>query len=133
MPNNSPVKVTLAIIAIVLYSGLIGTVVGMSKAFSKLSITGQADPSELAGDISFALLTMLWGLAFVIVGFVMILISHFKLDFRATWFYWSAIILSVFNILVFPIGSILGGVIFYVFYRSRQSYFKAQSRDLKVK
>ena len=42
--------------------GLLGTVIGMVSAFSTLGATGQADPGQLAGDISVALLTTMWGL-----------------------------------------------------------------------
>jgi biopolymer transport protein ExbB len=42
--------------------GLTGTVIGMVSAFSTLAVTGAADPKLLAGDISVALLTTLWGL-----------------------------------------------------------------------
>lgn len=42
--------------------GLFGTVLGMVNAFGTLSGSGQADPGQLAGDISVALLTTLWGL-----------------------------------------------------------------------
>jgi len=42
--------------------GLLGTVIGMVSAFKTLSDTGQADPGALAGDISVALLTTMWGL-----------------------------------------------------------------------
>ncbi|MGA0846692.1 MAG: MotA/TolQ/ExbB proton channel family protein [Luteolibacter sp.] len=42
--------------------GLLGTVIGMVSAFSTLQQSGGADPSQLAGDISVALLTTLWGL-----------------------------------------------------------------------
>lgn len=42
--------------------GLTGTVIGMVSAFGTLKVTGSADPSQLAGDISVALLTTLWGL-----------------------------------------------------------------------
>jgi biopolymer transport protein ExbB len=42
--------------------GLTGTVIGMVSAFSTLESQGAADPAELAGDISVALLTTLWGL-----------------------------------------------------------------------
>ena len=42
--------------------GLLGTVIGMVEAFGILAITGSADPSQLAGSISVALLTTLWGL-----------------------------------------------------------------------
>ncbi len=42
--------------------GLTGTVIGMVSAFGTLKTQGSADPSALAGDISVALLTTLWGL-----------------------------------------------------------------------
>lgn len=42
--------------------GLLGTVLGMVSAFGTLKTSGSGDPSQLAGDISVALLTTLWGL-----------------------------------------------------------------------
>ena len=42
--------------------GLFGTVLGMVGAFSTLAESGQANPTQLAGDIQVALLTTLWGL-----------------------------------------------------------------------
>lgn len=42
--------------------GLLGTVIGMVSAFATLQTSGGADPAQLAGDISVALLTTLWGL-----------------------------------------------------------------------
>jgi len=42
--------------------GLLGTVVGMIKAFGTLEQTGAADPSQLAGSISLALFTTAAGL-----------------------------------------------------------------------
>jgi len=46
--------------------GLFGTVLGMVNAFKTLSSSGQVDPKDLAGDISTALLTTLWGLIIAI-------------------------------------------------------------------
>ena len=48
--------------------GLFGTVQGMIGAFATLATTGQADPSDLAGDISVALLTTFWGLIISIIA-----------------------------------------------------------------
>jgi biopolymer transport protein ExbB/TolQ len=42
--------------------GLLGTVMGMKGAFGTLSMKDSVKPSELAGDISLALLTTIWGL-----------------------------------------------------------------------
>ena len=47
--------------------GLLGTVIGMMGAFAKLSVPGKAvDPSQLAQDIQFALITTACGLAIAI-------------------------------------------------------------------
>ena len=50
--------------------GLFGTVLGMVGAFATLATAGQADPSQLAGNISTALLTTLWGLVTAIPALV---------------------------------------------------------------
>ncbi len=47
--------------------GLFGTVFGMIGAFAQLA-TGNAEPSSLAGDISIALLTTMWGLIVAILA-----------------------------------------------------------------
>ncbi len=48
--------------------GLFGTVFGMIKAFGTLSDNNGADPSALAGDISIALLTTMWGLVVALLS-----------------------------------------------------------------
>jgi biopolymer transport protein ExbB len=61
--------------------GLIGTVMGMINAFSTLQITGGADPSALAADISVALLSMSWGLAasaLALIPFIVFLVIFLK-------------------------------------------------------
>jgi biopolymer transport protein ExbB len=55
--------------------GLLGTVMGMVSAFATLRTAGAADPSQLAGDISVALLTTLWGL----INAIPCIISYFVL------------------------------------------------------
>lgn len=48
--------------------GLFGTVFGMIEAFGTLSSNNGADPSLLAGDISIALLTTMWGLVIALLS-----------------------------------------------------------------
>ncbi len=48
--------------------GLFGTIQGMVGCFGVLAESGQADPSQLAGDISVALLTTFWGLIVSIIS-----------------------------------------------------------------
>jgi biopolymer transport protein ExbB/TolQ len=55
--------------------GLAGTVAGMVGAFGELSQTGEADPSALAGDISTALLTTIWGLGLSALAFVVLVVA----------------------------------------------------------
>ncbi len=50
--------------------GLVGTVFGMIRAFDQLQKSGGADPSALAGDISVALMTSMWGLVVSAVSFI---------------------------------------------------------------
>lgn len=61
--------------------GLAGTVFGMIGAFSTLQQTGGADPSELARNISVALLTTLWGLvasALALIPFIVFLVLFLR-------------------------------------------------------
>ena len=60
--------------------GLFGTVLGMVEAFGVLSATGQAEPSQLAGQISVALLTTLWGLLTAIPAVIMYFFFKNKLN-----------------------------------------------------
>ena len=48
--------------------GLFGTIQGMVEAFAVLAATGQADPTQLAGSISVALLTTFWGLIISLIA-----------------------------------------------------------------
>lgn len=61
--------------------GLVGIIKGMAGAFVELKQTGAADPSELAGEISVALLTTFWGLmvsVFSLIPFVVFLVLFLK-------------------------------------------------------
>jgi biopolymer transport protein ExbB len=49
--------------------GLLGTVVGMIQAFSRIHMGGGApDPNQLVGDIAIALVNTFWGLFVAIPG-----------------------------------------------------------------
>jgi biopolymer transport protein ExbB/TolQ len=53
-------------------------VTGFINAFSNLREAGAADPAELAGDISVALLTGLWGAIFSLVFLIPFIIAIIK-------------------------------------------------------
>jgi len=48
--------------------GLLGTVVGMISAFSRIHAAGAPDPNQLVGDIAIALVNTFWGLFVAIPG-----------------------------------------------------------------
>lgn len=56
-------------------SGIVGTIVGMTRAFSRLRDVGSADPSALAGDISIALLTTLWAIILSLPALIFLIVS----------------------------------------------------------
>jgi|GEM_PF-6394977 len=117
-----------AVVALILLTGFllggVGTVIGMTKAFSTLSESGEVDPSVLANDISFAILSTLWGFLINILGVVLVLIYHFKVKFYHKWFYWSVITLSVLMTLSFPLGTIIGVPLLIIFVKGRALYLR---------
>lgn len=63
-----PVLATISVISPLF--GLLGTVVGMIKAFTTIALEGTGDPQQLAGGISQALLTTATGLSIAIPALV---------------------------------------------------------------
>lgn len=116
-----------AVVSLLLFTGVIfgklGTVLGMVQAFSALASSGEADPVELANGINAALLTTLWGWVLSVVGLSLILIYHYKVKFRAKWFYSTTVTLAGITCLFFPLGSITGGITLWIFIRSHNLYF----------
>ncbi len=91
--------------------GLLGTVVGMIGAFNQVLNEGQANTEALANNVSFALITTAIGLAIAVVGLVFIAVALFGFKYRAKWFFWTLIAISILWILTFPIGTVVGIVL----------------------
>jgi ABC-type Fe3+ transport system permease subunit len=91
--------------------GLIGTVVGMVGALGTLAESGQADPSKLAGDIQIAMVTTLIGSGVALVGAVLCGIALFGQGNRGKWFLRCGMTLSILNLLVVPVGTVIGIVL----------------------
>ncbi|CAA6691659.1 MULTISPECIES: MotA/TolQ/ExbB proton channel family protein [unclassified Lentimonas] len=91
--------------------GLLGTVIGMIRAFSVIESEGPGDPELLAEHISLALTTTAIGMIPALIGLVLLLIALFSSKYRAPWFFWFMAIFSVLNLLAFPIGTVLGIIV----------------------
>ena len=128
--RTKPVILFGAIIGLILLTGpiqgLIGTIVGMLGAFAELERAGEADPGELASHISVALLTTLWGWLFSLIGMGIVLTYHCKKTLRKSWFYWWTVVISGVVLIFFPLGTITGGIVLWVFVRNRREYLQDQ-------
>ncbi len=92
--------------------GLLGMVIGMIRAFTKISsFQGQINPEALASNINFALITTAIGFAIGIAGLIFVALALFSFKYKAKWFFWTLIAFSVLWILNFPIGTVIGIVV----------------------
>jgi hypothetical protein len=106
--------------------GLIGTIIGMLRAFGRLGEIDTSPPGALANDISIALYTTAVGYAMALVGIIFIFIALFSTRYRSPWFLTALWILSVLWLLNFPIGTVLG-VIVIVYLVNHKEEFTEQS------
>ena len=92
--------------------GLVMTVISMVNAFGTLAESGQADPTQLAGDISASLVATLIGSCVALVGGVLCGIAIFGQGNRERWFIGNGMALAFLNLFVFPVGTVVGVVLF---------------------
>lgn len=59
--------------------GMLGTAMRMIRAFSQLSTTGEGDPEALAGDVSVALVTTMWGVTISLCVLFFLVIAVIRL------------------------------------------------------
>ena len=67
--------ISLALIVLPPIAGISGTVLGMIRAFGELAEDGEADPAILAGDISEAMLTTLYGMLVSLIGVILLIVA----------------------------------------------------------
>lgn len=104
--------------------GILGTILGMVRAFGRLAESGPDSSAALAEDIGLALNTTAVGYALALVGMLLISLALFRTRYRAPWFLTALWILSVFWLLSFPIGTILGLVVLVYLINHRTEFAK---------
>lgn len=99
-----------------------GTIFGLLRAFKTLADNG-ADPSELARDINVALMSMIYGTGFGLIGVVLVSVALFRNWNREVWFLRSVVLLSIFwCLLFFPVGLIIGIYLLVIFLGRRTEF-----------
>lgn len=94
----------------------------MIRAFSTLKAEG-SNPDELAGDISIALMSTLYGAGFGLIGVVTVSIVLFRKWNREPWFLRSVCILaSLWCIVLFPFGLIIGIYLLVIFLKRKSEF-----------
>lgn len=103
--------------------GMMGTVMGMLRAFNTLDGNGAGSAGALSDGVGFALVSTMIGIAVGLVGSVLVLIALFAMKNREKWFFWWSVLLSVFWCLViFPYGMIVGLPILILFLVQRAEF-----------
>lgn len=122
----------LAVLGVALYTGpgwgLVGTVIGMVRAFDTLGKNSDATPELLSQDIRIAMMASMIGLGVGLIGAIVILVTFLATRYRESWFFWWSVCLSVFSCLQgLPFGLIAGLPILILFLTKRMEFRRADS------
>ena len=131
-PNSVPDPVYksswLSVLGIILYAapiyGFTIGVIQMIRTFSTLAAEGRPEATVLAGKISVALLSIIWGSAPGLIGVILILVALLKIKDRRSWFFkWGIGLSIVWCIVIFPIGCIVGVPFLFMFLKRKSEFF----------
>jgi len=131
-PNSIPDPVYksswLSVLGLILYAAPIYgfTICGiqMIRTFDVIAAEGRPDAAVLAGKISVALLSLVWGSAPGLIGAILILVSLLKIKDRRLWFFkWGIGLSIVWCIFLFPIGCIIGGPLLFIFLKRKSEFY----------
>ena len=102
----------LAIASVVLLAmplvSLLIIVIQMSAAFAVLAESGQADPDALAGKLAGTVWITLMGWGFAVAAGVAGGVALIGTGNRESWYAWSLGVLSALNLIIFPVGTLVG-------------------------
>jgi ABC-type antimicrobial peptide transport system permease subunit len=70
------------------FIGLVGTIIGMRKAFSTLKTSGTGDPEILSGAIGEVLISSAAGIAVSFIGVLLVLFAVTACRYRSVWMFW---------------------------------------------
>ena len=102
--------------------GLIGTIIGMLKAFSEMSNSQEMDQQTLADNIASALYYQATGLIIASIGAIILLIVLWGIKYRAPWFRIALWIISLLWLITFPAGTFLGIIVMVYLYNHHNEF-----------
>lgn len=109
--------------------GLIGTLVGMLQMFSAISVQGADDSGAMSKGVNTALVTTEIGLVLALVGTVFLFVALFGQKYRSKWFYWVMMIYSIFSLIAFPVGTVIGILLLIYITKRRKEFFEDETRS----
>jgi len=82
------------------------------QTFQSITLYGEGDPKVMAGGISAALSVVYVGAVISIPGFILSVVSLYISDYRNKWLFRYSVMVSIFWIVSFPVGTVFG--LFYI-------------------
>jgi len=116
----------LSVIGCILQSGIIiGIVISILKmvsAFQEITLYGAGDSKVMAGMISSALVSTVLGGVVAFPGLLINILALSISSYGSPWLFRALIVSSIFWMLAFPIGTILGVILLVTVLKKRKIY-----------
>ncbi|MCW8878287.1 MAG: MotA/TolQ/ExbB proton channel family protein [Kangiellaceae bacterium] len=110
---------------------LIG-LIDLIQTFQSITLYGEGDPKVMAGGISAALSFLIIGALISIPGLIISIISLFISSYRSKWLFRYSIMVSIFWIVSFPVGTVFGLVYFIIILVKRKTSTKLLNQSMQA-
>lgn len=81
---------------------------GLLESTQPITLYAEGDPKVMSGEMSAVLARLMTGTLLALTGLIISFIALFISDYRNRFLFWYTILLSIFWILSFPIGTAFG-------------------------
>ena len=131
MKSGKIVALTGAILQVGPIFGILGTITGMIKTFEAITVSGTGNAEALSAGISEALVTTEIGLTLGFIGTIFLYVALLSNKYRSAWFYKFMMIYSILNLIMIPVGTIVGILTLKYLKRRKDEFFEDQNRANK--
>ncbi len=102
--------------------GVLAFIVEMVMTFQAITLYGEGDPKVMAGEISAALVNIILGGIVALHGFFINLLALYISSYRSALLFSYLIFISIFWIITFPIGTLIGIVLLVITIKKRRVF-----------